>query len=214
MAQLADTSTHLDVQRTGAFAGLAAGPLFLTAVAANTWASLDFLHGHGWRLVGGTDIPWPSSLAAGLHGWVQIANFLLAGVLMVLFAAGLRRGLPARPASTVAVGLVALAGAAIAASAFPVDATMIDTGDPSTWHGWIHGLAFLVVLPAILAAPVATALAVRGDTRWRPLGRVCLAATPAMITLLAVPLGNAGFFLFLAVAFGWIAAVAARLQHV
>jgi hypothetical protein len=35
-----------------------------------------------------------------------------------------------------------------------------------------------------------------------------------MITLLVVPLGNAGFFLFLAVAFGWIAAVAARLQHV
>jgi hypothetical protein len=85
---------------------------------------------------------------------------------------------------------------------------------PSTWHGWIHGLAFLVVLPAILAAPVAAAPAVRGDTRWRPLGWVCLAATPAMITLLAVPLGNAGFFLFLAVAFGWIAAVAARLQGV
>jgi hypothetical protein len=42
---------------------------------------------------------------------------------------------------------------------------MIDTGDPSTWHGWIHGMAFLVVLPAILAAPVATARALRGDTR-------------------------------------------------
>jgi hypothetical protein len=40
------------------------------------------------------------------------------------------------------------------------------------------------------------------------------AATPAMITLLAVPLGNAGFFLFLAVAFGWIAALAARLRRV
>ncbi len=109
---------------------------------------------------------------------------------------------------------IALAGAALAASAFPVDATMIDTGDPSTWHGWIHGTAFLVVLPAILAAPVATALALRGHTRWRPLGRVCLAATPAMITLLAVPLRNAGFFLFLAVALGWIAALAARLRRV
>jgi hypothetical protein len=35
-----------------------------------------------------------------------------------------------------------------------------------------------------------------------------------MITLLAVPLRNAGFFLFLAVAFGWIAALAARLRRV
>ena len=36
--------------------------------------------------------------------------------------------------------------AAPAIDGVPVDATMIDTGDPSTWHGWIHGLAFLVVL--------------------------------------------------------------------
>lgn len=36
-----------------------------------------------------------SSLALGSHGWVQIATFLVAGVLCVVFAVGLRRGLPA-----------------------------------------------------------------------------------------------------------------------
>jgi hypothetical protein len=201
------------IQHAGAFAGLVAGPLFLTAVAANTWASLDFLHGIGWQLIGGKDIPWPSSLAVGPYGWVQIAAFLCAGVLTVLFGLGLRHGLPPRRRSTAVVVLMITAGAAIAASAFPVDATMIDTGHASTWHGWIHGIAFLVVLPSILLAPIMTALAIRDDPRWHGLGLPSLAATPIMIALLAAPLGNAGFYLFLAVAFGWIAAIASRLRR-
>jgi hypothetical protein len=205
--------TRLDLRHAGAAAGLVAGPLFLTAVAVNTWASLDFLRGLGWQLVGGKDIPWPSSLAAGPYGWVQIAAFLLAGILTLLFGLGLRRALPARRWSTVAAVLVVVAGAAIAASAFPVDATMIDTGNPSTWHGWIHGTAFLVALPSILLAPVTTAMAVRHDARWRGLSGLSLAATPTMIAVLAAPLGNAGFYLFLAVAFGWIAVLAGRMRH-
>jgi hypothetical protein len=202
-----------DIHHAGAAAGLVAGPLFLTAVAANTWASLDFLHGIGWQLVGGKDIPWPSSLAVGPYGWVQIAAFLCTGALTVLFGLGLRHGLPARRWSTAAVALTVTAGAAIAASAFPVDTAMIETGHASTWHGWIHGIAFLVVLPSILLAPIVTALAVRVDPRWRGLSAVSLAATPIMIALLAAPLGNAGFYLFLAVAFGWIAVIANRLRR-
>lgn len=205
--------SRLDLTRAGTGAGLAAGPLFLTTVAINTWASIDFLHGIGWRLIGGKDIPWPSSLAAGPYGWVQITNFLLAGLLILLFAAALRRALPARRASSVAFVALTSAGIAIAASAFPVDPTMIATGDPSTWHGWIHGLAFLVALPSVLIAPVATALAMRGDSRWRPLGKLSVAATLTMITLLALPLDDAGFYLFLTVVFGWIALISVRLQR-
>ena len=206
--------TRLDLTRAGAVAGLAAGPIFLTAVAVNTWASIDFLHGLGWQLTGGDkDIPWPSSLAVGPYGWVQIANFLLAGVLILMFAVAMRRALPARRSSTVAFAALTAAGAAIAASAFPVDATMIATGDASTWHGWIHGVAFLVALPSVLAAPVATALAVRGDPAWRPLGTLSVVAVVATVALLAVPLGDAAFYLFLAVVFGWIAALSTRLRR-
>jgi hypothetical protein len=201
------------IHQAGAFAGLVAGPLFLTAVAANTWASLDFLRGLGWQLIGGKDIPWPSSLAAGPYGWVQIAAFLLAGILTLLFGRGLRRALPAGRWSTAAATLVIVAGAAIAASAFPVDATMIDTGNPSTWHGWIHGIAFLVVLPSILLAPLTAALALRHDASWRGPCWLSLAATPTMIALLAAPLGNVGFYLFLTAAFGWIALIAGRMRH-
>lgn len=205
--------SRLDLRHRGAVAGLIAGPLFLTAVAVNTWASLDFLRGLGWQLIGGKDIPWPSSLAAGPYGWVQVGAFLLAGTLVLLFGLGLRRALPARRSSTAAATLVTVAGVAIAASAFPVDATMIETGNASTWHGWIHGIAFLVVLPSILLAPLTTALAVRHDTFWRGMGWLSLAATPTMIALLAAPVGNAGFYLFLVTAFGWIALIAGRMRH-
>ncbi|HEX2774702.1 MAG TPA: DUF998 domain-containing protein [Micromonosporaceae bacterium] len=214
MSQLTHApAAQLDTKRAGAVAGLVAGPVFLAAVAANTWASIDFLRSLGWQLVGGKNIPWPSSLAAGPYGWLQITAFFVAGCLIVLFAQGLRRALPARRSAVVAVVALTIAGLAIAASAFPVDAAMIETGDPSTWHGWIHGVAFLVALPSILFAPVATALALRGDRHWRPFGWLCVAATPVMLALLLLPLGNAGFYLFLTTAFGWIFALAARLRH-
>jgi hypothetical protein len=90
---------------------------------------------------------------------------------------------------------------------------MIDSGNASTWHGWIHATAFLVVLPSILLAPLTTALSVRCDARWRGLFALSLAATPTMIALLGAPLGNAGFYLFLTVAFAWIAAIAGRIRH-
>jgi Protein of unknown function (DUF998) len=207
------TLTRLDLRQAGAVAGLIAGPIFLTAVAVNTWASLDFLRGLGWQLIGGKDIPWPSSLAVGPYGWVQIAAFLVAGVLTLVFGVGLRRALPAGRWSTVAATLVIVAGAAITASASPVDSTMIHAGNPSTWHGWIHGVAFLVVLPSILLAPVTTAVAVRHDAQWRGLAGLSLAATPTMIACLVAPLGNAGFYLFLTLAFGWIAVIAGRMRQ-
>ena len=98
--------------------------------------------------------------------------------------------------------------------ACPVSIMVASTGNASTWHGWIHGIAFLVVLTSILLAPIATAVAVRHDPRWRGLRGLSFAATPTMIALLAAPLGNAGFYLFLAAAFGWIAVIAGRLRRI
>jgi hypothetical protein len=169
------------------------------------------LRGIGWRLVGGKDVPWPSSRAVGPHGWVQAAAFLLAGILVLLFALGLRRALPAGRWSTTAFVLVLLAGAALTASAFPVDSSMISTGSPSTWHGIVHGVAFLVLLPCLLLAPLAAWAGVRRAEGWTARGRLSLAATPVMVALLAVPLGAVAFFLVLAVAFTWPAVLARSL---
>jgi hypothetical protein len=65
------------LHRAGVLAGFLAGPFFLISVGLNTWASIGYLHLLGWEFVGGEQVPWPSSLARGPHGWAQVGTFLL-----------------------------------------------------------------------------------------------------------------------------------------
>lgn len=58
-----------------------------------TVAQYDFMTGLGWRPVGDSSgVPWPSGLALGPCGWLQVLNFVLFGVLLIFFALGLHRG--------------------------------------------------------------------------------------------------------------------------
>jgi Protein of unknown function (DUF998) len=197
------------------FAGLAAGPLFLGLVVLNTWLSLDFLHAIGWQLSGGESLPYPSCLALGPHGSMQVAAFLVAGALVVVFALGLRRALPRRRLSTAGVVLLALFGAAIAASASKADWSTVHGDDPSTVNGAVHAAAFLAALPSILAATVVLGLALRGDARWRPFAIASpLVGVALVVSLTLGPHGQAAFLGFLAILFGWIASLAARQRRI
>ena len=156
-----------------------AGPFFLASVGLNTWASLGYLHSLGWEFVGGDQVPWPSSLARGPYGWAQIATFVVTGVLVVVFAVSLREALPGGRASKLAVALLGLLGVALILAAFPVDVPMLTGGQPETWHGWLHAIAFLLIIAMGVLAPLAMAWRWRhaviraGDRRrrspWRPL---------------------------------------------
>ena len=46
-----------------------------------------------------------------------------------------------------------------------------------TWHGWVHGIAFLLIIATGVLAPLTMALAVRGDAGWRPIAVVSIAAS-------------------------------------
>jgi hypothetical protein len=79
-----------------------------------------------------------SELSIGPHGWVQNANFFASGVLIALFAFGLRRHLGSTASATATFLVFELLGACLAASAF-------FTTDPSTTfvrtaHGQVHGI--------------------------------------------------------------------------
>lgn len=101
-----------------------------------------------------------SALSNGSLGWLQIANFLIAGALLALGATGLRRALRGTPGSTWAPRLVRIAGIGmIAAGAFvmdPVDG--FPTGAPSmetatlTWHSYAHFAAGSVTFTSLIAA--------------------------------------------------------------
>jgi hypothetical protein len=199
------------LRRAGVLAGLLAGPFFLISVGLNTWASIGYLHRLGWEFVGGEQVPWPSSLARGPHGWAQVATFLITGLLIVILAVAVRDQLPRRRASSFAVVLLSLAGVALMLAAFRVDTPMLSGGNPNTWNGWVHGIAFLLIIGLGVLAPLTMSLAVRGDPSWRPIAVVSLAAGALFIVFLILPWGNATFLLAIVTLFGWIAALAARL---
>jgi hypothetical protein len=176
--------------------------VFLISVGLNTGASIAYLH----RLV-----PSPSSLARGPHGWAQVGTFLITGLLIVILAVAVRGQLPRRRASSFAVVLLTLLGVALILAAFRVDVPMLSSGSPATWHGWVHGIAFLLIIATGVLAPLTMALTVRGDAGWRPIAVVSLAASALFIVFLILPWGNATFLLAIVTLFGWIAALAARL---
>jgi len=134
------------LRRAGALAGLLAGPFFLVSVGLNTRASMGYLSDLGWEFVGGEQVPWPSSLARGPYGWAQIATFAITGLLIVLLAVAVREELPRRRMSGLAVALLTLLGVALVLAAFRVDVSMLSGGDPDTWNGWLHGIAFLLII--------------------------------------------------------------------
>jgi hypothetical protein len=199
------------LHRAGVLAGFLAGPFFLISVGLNTWASLGYLDQLGWEFVGGAQVPWPSSLARGPYGWAQIATFAITGLLIVVLAVAIRDQLPQRRATGFAVMLLALLGVALILAAFRVDVPMLSGGNPATWNGWVHGIAFLLIIATGVLAPLTMALAVRRDPSWRPITVVSLAAGALFIVFLILPWGNASFLMAIVTLFGWIAALAARL---
>jgi Protein of unknown function (DUF998) len=199
------------LRRAGVLAGILAGPFFLVSVGLNTWASLGYLHQLGWEFVGGEQVPWPSSLARGPYACAQVATFVITGLLIIVLAVAVREQLPHRRAGGFAVVLLGLLGVALILAAFRVDVPMLSGGNPATWHGWIHGIAFLLIIAMGVLAPLTMALAVRGNPGWRPIAVASVVAGALFVVFLILPWGNASFLLAIVTLFAWIAAVAGRL---
>jgi hypothetical protein len=180
--------------------GLLAGPLFVVA----------FLVQGAFKGSGYDALRHPvSSLALGDHGWVQTANFLVAGLLTIAFALGLwRSGIRA---GAVLIGLwgVGLIGAGVfvtdPVSGFPVGTPAIS--DYST-SGALHD-GFSV--PAFLAIPIVMIVLCRdGDWRWLMYSLLSAAAFLVADVLASSGFGQtaslvdvAGLFQRLAVTIGW-----------
>jgi hypothetical protein len=100
-----------------------------------------------------------SSLTLGDSGWTQTANFIITGLLMLAFAAGLRRTLVRGKGSTwgpllVGVWAVGLLGAGVFATD-PVSGYPPGTPDRlsgNSWHGALHDLFSLLGFVALAAA--------------------------------------------------------------
>jgi hypothetical protein len=192
-------------------AAAAAAPLFATSVLVQA-ATRD-----------GYDITrHPASmLANGDLGWVQIATFLTAGLLMLAGAVGLRTVLRQGPGRVWGPRLLTAEGVGLLiagvcrldpADGFPPGTP---TGTPATmsWHSVAHNLAGTVVFLAMIAT--CFVLARRFTGPWRTIGYVCGATFS--IGLVWCYTGGAGgaLILFLGVVTGWswICATAAHLAR-
>ena len=158
-----------------------------------------------------------SLLALGEFGWMQTVNFIIAGVLMVAFAVGLRRTLPRSGSPSrwgpILVGLfgVGLLGAGIFTAApgggFPpgMRPTAGSTGD-------LHDLSTLVVFGSLIAAAAVLSrhFRIRGEGAWASYSAATSAAVAVGFVVMFVGFSAtnaitpvAGIVQRIAVVIGW-----------
>jgi hypothetical membrane protein len=199
--------------------GVIAGPLFVVTfvVEGVTRAEYDPLR-HP-----------VSSLALGGWGWTQTANFIVAGLLTLAFAAGLRRAFRPPKGSTwgpllVGVWAIGLLGAGVfvtdPVSGYPPGSP--DRALGYSWHGALHDLFSLLGFVALAAAcfVFGRRFAGRGKRGWA----LYSAVSGGVFAVLFV-LSSAGFAqveglvdlagllqrVAVAVGFGWLTLLAVHL---
>jgi hypothetical membrane protein len=114
-----------------------------------------------------------SSLSLSDQGWMQIANFLVCGLLTLGFAIGLRQVLRTGRGSVwgpLLLGIFSMA--LIVAGLFVADPSLgyppgTHGGGPQTLHGTIHGLAGLVTFSSLAIASFVMARRFAGDPDWK-----------------------------------------------
>lgn len=110
--------------KRAALCGMAAPILFgfLTMVA--TLLQTDFMEKLGWDV-------YPSGLALGPYGWIQVANFVLEGILIIAFGLGLYWAMGSK-IGEVAASLVILAGVGGLLLSWKTDPPQSASDDPRT----------------------------------------------------------------------------------
>lgn len=133
------TQTDSRLTRFLLVCGALAGPLFVFTVLVQSYTVPGFDPRHDLL----------SLLSLGPYGFVQVANFVVTGVLYIAFAIGIRRRLHGHPSGTLTPILVGIFGFILIvvgvfttdpANGFPPGA--LAAKGPS-WHGAIHALGAL-----------------------------------------------------------------------
>jgi hypothetical protein len=193
--------------------GIAVGPQF-TVVSA-----LQVLGRSGFDL---TRHPL-SLLATGDLGWIQIANFVVTGALLIAFAVGARRVLAGSRGGTWAPRLIGAFGAGmIIAGVFvadPENGFPIGTpdGPPTTMsrHGVLHGVGAALSLDSLIIGcfVLARRFATVGDRRWTVASMLTAVMLIALLANPAAPGLSIRMALGAVVALGYTSLLGIRLRR-
>ena len=181
--------------------------------------------------------PWHnfvSELSLSNQGWVQIANFLICGVLVLCFAFGLRQIFRSGKGSIWGPLLLGIFGLSlIIAGIFVTDPSLGyyppgTSSSTQTLHGTIHGINAPLAFGSLTIAIFVLARRFASDPAWRGwalysliTGIILVASFIASLTVAVLDekgiLPNAPVGLFERIAiilgWGWIALLAIRLLH-
>jgi len=185
------------------------GPLLLGSVITSlTILERDFMLSIGWKP--NAPLDWPSGLALGPLGWIMTLTFLISGILIIVFALGLRLSLPPLRSAGIAIWLLILSGVGMIGLISPTDKTIRTT--PKTWHGILHDSSFTVIGLTLMPAMILLGFVFLQVPRWRNL------AVYTWITVaLAIPtfwMKGVAFYIFLAAILVWCEVVALLLYSV
>jgi len=182
--------------------------MFGVTLISLTLLECGFMRSLGWRPL--QVIDWPSGLALGPYGiWLTVI-FILSGLLMAIFALGLRTALGKGTAPRIGTLSLLLAGFALAGLAFPTDPTF--RSYPKTWHGVLHDLFFVLLGLALLTSMLALGRAFQTDPRWKGFGIYTFVT--AAFALPSFALKGAAFYLFLGAILTWGFVVALKLLNI
>jgi hypothetical protein len=192
--------------------GTVAGPLYLGVV------SVQVVTRDGFDL---RDHPL-SLLSTGDRGWIQIANFVVCGLLYLAAAVGMRRTLRGSRGGTWGPALFGVFGFALVwagvfvadpAEGFPVGTP--DGAGEMSLHGVLHTMAPAVAFPALAIACLVFARRFAGQRR-----RGWMVYSVGTAIALFVPdlfIANRYFYVVLALAavagWAWASAVCARIAR-
>jgi hypothetical protein len=194
--------------RFAAYAGII-GPILLgSVITILTIVKRDYMTSIGWKLR--VPLDWPSGLALGPYGWIMTLTFAVSGLLIIIFAVGLRFSLPPGRLTMISIWLLALSGVGMMGLISPTDKTIRTT--PKTWHGILHDSSFVVIGLTLMPAMILLGFVFRKDERWKNL------AVYTWITVaLAIPTfwtkGFAFYFFLLAILI-WCEVMAFRLLRI
>ncbi|WP_327005669.1 DUF998 domain-containing protein [Dactylosporangium sp. NBC_01737] len=193
--------------------GMLAGPFYVAVSLAQALSRDGFdLTRHAWSL-----------LANGEHGWIQVTNFILTGLMVLAAAAGLHRALPGTPWVARLVGVYG--AGLVAAGLLRADPAMgFPAGTPEgpgtvSWHGLGHlaagGVGFLSVIVACFV--LARRFSREGRRGWAAYSRVSGALF--LVGFAGIASGNSapaltlGFVAAVLVIWAWLAAVSSKLYR-
>ena len=169
----------MDLRRLAAWAGMVGPALFVAVFTVEGWLR----PGYDARTM------YVSELALGPRGWVQAANFVVCGVLLLVFAQGLaaefRRGVASRAGPL----LLALIGVGLLASGFVTMDPANTPRDQLSLSGRLHNAFGALVFTLMPVTCFVFLRRFRQDPRWRSLRWWTLAAgaiTAAAVVLMSV----------------------------